>query len=224
MNCIGRSSGFAQGVSGRRIRVSDKGIVPATCYSPAGYRRYDVHAPARLELVRTLRELDIDLAAVRRILSWETSLGESGGGPRGCARCADLDAAAAKPVVDRLAGQYDETFGRPDVNRLRHWISEWLEVAGAGTGVHLVRPGASRLSAGRRRIGVRGLTCGDTAAAGRPPRWFNNRRVVSAGFPENRRRGTNGIAELLRPVGFRPLRDSRRRSVCEFVCEVRASS
>ncbi|KDN22352.1 MerR family transcriptional regulator [Amycolatopsis rifamycinica] len=65
------------GLSVKRIRFySDKGIVPATSQSPAGYRRYDVDAMARLELVRTLRELDVDLATVRRVLAGETSLAE----------------------------------------------------------------------------------------------------------------------------------------------------
>jgi len=65
------------GLSVKRIRsYSDKGIVPATWHSPAGYRLYDVTALARLELVRTLRELDIDLATVRRVLAGEISLAE----------------------------------------------------------------------------------------------------------------------------------------------------
>lgn len=65
------------GLSVKKIRFySDKGIVPATCHSPAGYRLYDVAALTRLELVRTLRELDIDLATVRRVLAGETSLAE----------------------------------------------------------------------------------------------------------------------------------------------------
>ncbi|WP_174187987.1 MerR family transcriptional regulator [Nocardia barduliensis] len=65
------------GLSVKTIRFySDKGIVPATCHSPAGYRLYDMDALARLELVRTLRELDIDLATVRRVLARETSLAE----------------------------------------------------------------------------------------------------------------------------------------------------
>ncbi|MGF6885710.1 DNA-binding transcriptional MerR regulator [Nocardia sp. GAS34] len=55
---------------------ADKGIVPPTCHSPSGYRLYDIDALARLELVRTLRALDIDLATVRRILARESSLAE----------------------------------------------------------------------------------------------------------------------------------------------------
>lgn len=65
------------GLSVKKIRFyADRGIVPATGHSPAGYRLYDVAALARLELVRTLRALDIDLATVRRVLAGETSLAE----------------------------------------------------------------------------------------------------------------------------------------------------
>ncbi|ADJ46031.1 MerR family transcriptional regulator [Amycolatopsis mediterranei S699] len=65
------------GLSVKTIRFySDKGIVPATWHNAAGYRLYDAAALARLELVRTLRELDIDLATVRRVLAGETSLAE----------------------------------------------------------------------------------------------------------------------------------------------------
>ncbi|MGY2029409.1 MerR family transcriptional regulator [Nocardia gipuzkoensis] len=68
------------GLTVKTIRFySDKGIVPPTCHSPAGYRLYDVHALARLELVRTLRELDIDLATIRRILVREISVTEVAG-------------------------------------------------------------------------------------------------------------------------------------------------
>ncbi|MBH0781689.1 MerR family transcriptional regulator [Nocardia bovistercoris] len=63
------------GVTVKTIRFySDKGIIPPTCHSPAGYRLYDIDALVRLELVRTLRELEIDLPTVRRILAREASL------------------------------------------------------------------------------------------------------------------------------------------------------
>ncbi|MEC3915031.1 MerR family transcriptional regulator [Nocardia sp. CDC160] len=65
------------GLTVKTIRFySDKGIVPPTVLSPGGYRLYDLEALARLELVRTLRELGMDLATVRRVLSRETSLTE----------------------------------------------------------------------------------------------------------------------------------------------------
>ncbi|GAA2389392.1 MerR family transcriptional regulator [Dactylosporangium salmoneum] len=47
---------------------SDVGLVPEAERSAAGYRRYDHAAIVRLEFVRTLRELGIDLATIRRVL------------------------------------------------------------------------------------------------------------------------------------------------------------
>ena len=55
---------------------SDRGIVPPTDRSPAGHRLYDVEAVARLELVRTLRDLGMDLATIRRVVDHEISLPE----------------------------------------------------------------------------------------------------------------------------------------------------
>ncbi|MFC7658114.1 MerR family transcriptional regulator [Pseudonocardia benzenivorans] len=57
------------GVSARTIRFwSDEGVLPETDRSAAGYRRYDASAVARLDLVRTLRELGLGLDAVRAVL------------------------------------------------------------------------------------------------------------------------------------------------------------
>ncbi|MGW4890987.1 MerR family transcriptional regulator [Kitasatospora sp. NPDC004240] len=65
------------GLTVKTIRYySDTGIVPPTDRSPAGYRLYDVDALARLDLVRTLRDLGIDLAVIRRVLDREVSVPE----------------------------------------------------------------------------------------------------------------------------------------------------
>ncbi|MUL40501.1 MerR family transcriptional regulator [Streptomonospora sp. PA3] len=65
------------GLSVKAIRFyADEGIVPPTARSDAGYRLYDAEAAARLDLVRTLRELGIDLAAIRAVLNREADLGE----------------------------------------------------------------------------------------------------------------------------------------------------
>ncbi|MFJ4318952.1 MerR family transcriptional regulator [Streptomyces lavendulae] len=65
------------GLTVKTIRFySDRGIVPPTDRSPAGYRLYGPDALARLDLVRTLRELGLDLAAVRQVLDREASLSE----------------------------------------------------------------------------------------------------------------------------------------------------
>lgn len=55
---------------------SDRGLVPPTDRSPAGYRRYDLAAVARLDLVRSLRELGLDLDTIRRVLDRELALSD----------------------------------------------------------------------------------------------------------------------------------------------------
>ncbi|MEQ8147382.1 MerR family transcriptional regulator [Streptomyces sp. OP7] len=65
------------GLSVKTIRFySDRGIVAPTDRSPAGYRLYDIHAVARLDLVRTLRHLGVDLSTIRRITDNELALPE----------------------------------------------------------------------------------------------------------------------------------------------------
>src|SRR5690349_1975471 len=65
------------GLTVKAVRFyADRGIVPPDGRSPAGYRRYDPGAVARLELVRTLRELGVDLATIRRVVDRENTLAE----------------------------------------------------------------------------------------------------------------------------------------------------
>ncbi|TDC55410.1 MerR family transcriptional regulator [Actinomadura sp. KC345] len=65
------------GLSVRTIRFySDEGVVPATSRTAAGYRLYDVEAVARLDLVRTLRDLGVDLGTIRRVLDHEIGVNE----------------------------------------------------------------------------------------------------------------------------------------------------
>ncbi|MEU7576212.1 MerR family transcriptional regulator [Streptomyces sp. NPDC041068] len=63
------------GLTVKTIRFySDSGIVAPTDRSPAGYRRYGHEAAARLDLVRTLRELGLDLPTIRRVVDREVAL------------------------------------------------------------------------------------------------------------------------------------------------------
>jgi DNA-binding transcriptional MerR regulator len=63
------------GLSVRTIRFwSDSGVLPPTERTDAGYRVYDGEAVARLELVRTLRELGLGLDAVQQVLARQASL------------------------------------------------------------------------------------------------------------------------------------------------------
>jgi DNA-binding transcriptional MerR regulator len=65
------------GLSVSAIRFyADEGVVPATGNTEGGFRQYDVHAIARLELVRTLRDLGAGLDEIRRVLAEETTLRE----------------------------------------------------------------------------------------------------------------------------------------------------
>ncbi|MFC8298505.1 MerR family transcriptional regulator [Micromonospora orduensis] len=65
------------GLSVKTLRYyADQGIVPPTDRSPAGYRRFGPDALARLELVRTLRDLGVDLASIRRVVDREVPLHE----------------------------------------------------------------------------------------------------------------------------------------------------
>ncbi|MEV0287807.1 MULTISPECIES: MerR family transcriptional regulator [unclassified Kribbella] len=64
------------GVSVKTVRYySDQGLLTAR-RTAAGHRRYDGSAPARLELIRTLRALGIDLATVRAVLDQERTLAD----------------------------------------------------------------------------------------------------------------------------------------------------
>lgn len=65
------------GLTVKTIRFySDRGIVAPTDRSPAGYRLYNIDAVARLDLVRTLRELGLDLSTIRKVVDRELSLPE----------------------------------------------------------------------------------------------------------------------------------------------------
>lgn len=65
------------GLSVKTIRYwSDTGVVPPTDRTPAGYRLYDRAALDRLALVRTLRDLGIDLASVHSILDSRVTVAE----------------------------------------------------------------------------------------------------------------------------------------------------
>lgn len=68
---VARRTGLA--VSAVRY-YSDEGVVDVAETTPAGHRLYDVEAIARLELVRTLRDLGTGLEQVRRLHAGETTL------------------------------------------------------------------------------------------------------------------------------------------------------
>jgi DNA-binding transcriptional MerR regulator len=63
------------GLSVKTVRYySDLGLVPEAGRTRSGHRRYDAGAALRLDFVRTLRELGLDLATIRRALDQEADL------------------------------------------------------------------------------------------------------------------------------------------------------
>ena len=65
------------GVPVRTVRFwTDEGLVDPPRRSAGGYRLYDATAVARLDLVRTLRELGLGLAAVRELLAARRTVAE----------------------------------------------------------------------------------------------------------------------------------------------------
>ncbi|MCE3031497.1 MerR family transcriptional regulator [Streptomyces sp. CMSTAAHL-2] len=67
----------ATGLSVRTIRYwSDEGVLTPVTRSPGGYRLYDAQGVARLELIRTLRELGLGLDDVRRVLAGERTVAQ----------------------------------------------------------------------------------------------------------------------------------------------------
>ncbi|MGW4061024.1 MerR family transcriptional regulator [Amycolatopsis sp. NPDC004747] len=95
------------GLTTKAVRFySDHGLVPPSGRNTAGHRRYDDGALARLELVRTLRELGLGLAAVRRIVEGETTV-------------ADIAAAHVEALETEIR-----------VLRLRHAV--WTAIAARG--------------------------------------------------------------------------------------------
>jgi DNA-binding transcriptional MerR regulator len=65
------------GLTVRTLRFyADDGLVAPAARSDAGYRLYGADAALRAELVRTLRELGIDLPAIRRVLARELTVAD----------------------------------------------------------------------------------------------------------------------------------------------------
>jgi DNA-binding transcriptional MerR regulator len=65
------------GLTVRTIRYwSDEGVLTPAGRSAGGYRLYDAGSAARLELIRTLRELGLGLTDVRRVLEGERTVAE----------------------------------------------------------------------------------------------------------------------------------------------------
>ncbi|WP_026414350.1 MerR family transcriptional regulator [Actinomadura oligospora] len=95
------------GVTVKAVRFyTNHGILPESHRTASGHRRYGPSAVARLALVRTLRDLGLDLATVRRIVDRETTPAE--------AAAAHADAVAVQMRVLRLRHAVLTTAARRD--------------------------------------------------------------------------------------------------------------
>jgi DNA-binding transcriptional MerR regulator len=87
----------ATGLTVRTIRYwSDEGVLTPVARSTGGYRLYDAESAARLELIRTLRQLGLGLDDVRRVLAGERTVAEVA-----AAHVAALDAQISSLKVTR---------------------------------------------------------------------------------------------------------------------------
>ena len=130
------------GVPVRTIRFwSDEGVLPETDRSAGGYRRYDARAVARLDLVRTLRELGLGLDDVRLVLARRRTVAEVA-----AAHVAAVDARIRALRVQRAVctllarGDHSERKARlmNDLARLsaaerQQMIDEFVDATFAGT-------------------------------------------------------------------------------------------
>jgi DNA-binding transcriptional MerR regulator len=129
------------GLTVKAIRFySDTGIVPPTDRSPAGYRRYGAAAVARLELVRTLRDLGLDLATIRKVVDRQVSLAEVAAAHAGALavqiRTLRLRRAVLTSVVKRGSTPEDmevvHTLATLSEHRGRRLVDEFLDCVFGG--------------------------------------------------------------------------------------------
>ena len=107
------------GLAVRTIRYwSDIGAVPPAGRSPGGHRLYDAESVARLELVRTLRELGLGLDEVHSVLAREATVADVA-----AAHVAALDAQIrslrlTRAVLSAVAGRHPGTEEMTLMNQL----------------------------------------------------------------------------------------------------------
>lgn len=130
------------GVPVRTIRFwSDEGLLPPMDRSSAGYRRYDAIAVARLDLIRTLRDLGMGLVDVREVLTRHRDLADVAAAQ---VRAIDTQIGALRvqrAVCTLLArGGHDEQemrlmneLARLSAAERQHIIDDFVDEAFAGT-------------------------------------------------------------------------------------------
>jgi DNA-binding transcriptional MerR regulator len=147
------------GVPARTIRFwSDTGLIETAGRSAGGYRLYDAAAVARIDLVRTLRELGFGLDVVQAVLSRSATVAEMA-----AVHVAALDVQirtlrlrrAVLSTVARRAGTIEETLlmhklARLSAQQRQQMIDDFVD--DAFNGVDLETPAAAFLARSMRQL------------------------------------------------------------------------
>ena len=232
------------GLPVRTIRFySDAGVVPEAERSEAGYRLYGPDALARLGLVRTLRDLGVDLPTIRRVLEREITVADVA-----AAHAAAIDAQirvlrVQKAVLGAVARRGSDPKEMQRMHKLaqlsdderKRIVADFLEEAfdgldmepGFAARMRSATPDAARRSGARagRRLdrtrrarpgpGVQGVDPAHVRAALRGPR---RRRVDAAGAGLAGRGGASWPSGRARARGrHRPDARPRRRAIVDEI-------
>ncbi len=193
------------GLTVRTIRYwSDEGVLTPVTRSAGGYRLYDAESAARLELIRTLRELGLGLDDVRKVLAGETTIAEVA-----AAHVVALDAQiralrVTRAVLSTVARRGSTAEEMTFMNKLARlsaaerrrimgssWRScstvstRWIRASRSGCGPWRGSSGRPDARTGRRLGGVGG----DGAGPGVPGADAQGRRVQRLGPGARRRTG-----------------------------------
>ncbi|MDX6347622.1 MAG: hypothetical protein QOF84_2412 [Streptomyces sp.] len=196
---IGQLSARA-GMPVRTIRYwSDIGALPPHGRSSGGYRLYDAASVARLELIRTLRELGLGLDDVHRVLERETTV-----------------AAVAAVHVEALDAQIRTL-------RLRRAVLSTVAARQSGTEEMTLLNKLARLSAQERRTIIEDFANEVFADLDTDPQIKEHMQHTKVDLPDDPTPAQVDawveLAELVQDPGFR----QRMRGVVEFNAQGRAA-
>ncbi|MBE1537997.1 helix-turn-helix domain-containing protein [Actinomadura algeriensis] len=166
---------------------SDEGLVPPAARSSGGYRLYDRRALHLLDLVRTLRDLGVDLSTITRVLT----------GAESFARVADRQAAALETQIQTL--------------RVRQAVLRHAAAHNADPGTTAEVHRLARLSAEQRRRLVADLVAETTRGLDMEPGFAARLRSMLPDLPDEPGPERLGAwVELARLVGDPDFRTSVR--------------
>ncbi|MEU4363103.1 MerR family transcriptional regulator [Promicromonospora sp. NPDC023987] len=142
------------GLSVSAIRFySDEDIVAATHLTPAGHRLYGIEAIARLDFIRTMRELGTGLEQIRRVLAGEATLHYVLAEHLDVVERQESDLRARRAVLRALVREQDpgrrigllgKLVAMPDAERERLVEGFWQEVSADLTADDAARLGSLR--------------------------------------------------------------------------------